>query len=128
MCRFRFVARPPRPSLGAGRTRKMSRKLAWLLLFVFGAVHAASAGVVPTASMYSVLNVNRLESVLPAQLDLARVGEEDMMRDRLGLPPRFAIPERVNIILAKSGTWEDLGNGQMLWRLRVVGREGTTSL
>ena len=111
----------------------MSRKLAWLLLFVFGgagvSVHAAAAaGVVPTASMYSVVNVNRLESVLPAQLDLARVGEEDMMRDRLGLPPRFAIPERVSITLAKSGTWEDLGDGRMLWRLRIVGREGTTSL
>lgn len=107
----------------------MSRKLVWLLLLAFGgAVHTASAGVVPTASMYSVQSVNRLEAVLPAQLDLARVGEEDIMRERLGLAPRFAIPERVSITPAKNGTWEDLGDGRMLWRLRVVGREGTTSL
>ena len=106
-----------------------SRKLAWLLLFAFGSVaHAAPEAAVPTAAGHPVLEVNRLDSVVPAPLDLARLGEEDMERDEQGLPPRFAVPERVNITPAKRGTWEDLGNGQMLWRLRVVGREGTTSL
>ena len=45
-----------------------------------------------------------------------------------GLPPRFAVPERVSITPANNGTWEDLGKGQMLWRLRIIGREGTNSL
>jgi len=107
----------------------MSRKFAWFALFAFGSVaHAAPQAVTPTAASYSVLDVNRLESVVGQQLDLARLGEEDMMRDRLELPPRFAVPERVSITPAKNGTWEDLGDGQMLWRLRVVGREGATSL
>ena len=107
----------------------MSRKLAWLLLFAFGSVaHAAPGGVVPTAAGHRVLDVSRLESVVPNRLDLVRLGEEDVARDREGLPPRFAVPEKVSITPAKNGTWEDLGNGQMLWRLRIVGREGTTSL
>jgi len=107
----------------------MSRKLAWLMLFAVGSVaHAAPEGVVPTASRYDVLSVNRLEAVAPARLDLARLGEEDVVRDRLGMPPRFAVPEPVSIAPATHGTWEDLGDGQMLWRLRIQGAEGTTSL
>ncbi|HEX4961045.1 MAG TPA: hypothetical protein VF173_09425 [Thermoanaerobaculia bacterium] len=105
----------------------MSRKLAWLMmLFAFGGT--AAHGAVPTAASYTVLDVNRLDTVLPEKLDLLKAGEEDVTRERLGLPPRFAIPERVSITPAKRGTWEDLGDGQMLWRLRVLGREGTTSL
>lgn len=107
----------------------MSRKLAWLLLlFACGSVAHAAEDVIPTAASHSVLDVNRLESVVAAQLDLARLGEEDVARDRQGLPPRFAVPERVSITPAQHGTWEALGNGRMLWRLRIVGREGTTSL
>ncbi|HEV2844499.1 MAG TPA: hypothetical protein VG477_06615, partial [Thermoanaerobaculia bacterium] len=107
----------------------MSRKLAWLVLFAFGSVaHASPQTAVPTAAGAAVRDVNQLESVIPAKLDLAHLGEEDAMRDRLGMPPRFAIPERVSITLANHGTWEDLGDGRMLWRLRILGREGTTSL
>jgi len=107
----------------------MSRKLAWLLLLAFGSVaHAAPEAAVPTAAGHPVLDVNRLDSVVPAPLDLARLGQEDVERDQQGLPPRFAVPERVNITPATRGTWEDLGKGQMLWRLRIIGREGTTNL
>jgi lysyl endopeptidase len=106
----------------------MSRKLAWLLvLLAFGSV-AHAAPLVPTAFRYPVLDVNRLDSVVPSPLDLVRLGEEDAVRDRKGLPPRFAVPERVSMAPSNHGTWEDLGNGQMLWRLRVIGREGSTSL
>src|SRR6185436_19375594 len=109
---------------------EMSRKLAWLmLLLAFGSVtYAAAESVEPTATRFPVLDVNRLDSVVPAALDLERIGQEDVAADAEGLPPRFAIPERVSITPARRGTWEDLGNGQMLWRLRIIGREGTTSL
>ena len=108
----------------------MSRKLVCLiLLLVFGRVaHAAPQAVGPTAARYPVLDVNRLEAIVPAPLDLLRIGEEDVARDQQGLPPRFAIPERVSITPTKNGVWEDLGDGQMLWRLRIVGRDGTNSL
>ena len=108
----------------------MSRKLAGLLLLLaFGSrAHAASEAVVPTASRYAVLTVDRLDSIAPAPLDLVRLAAEDAARNRQGLPPRFAVPERVSITPASHGTWEDLGDGRRLWRLRILGREGATSL
>jgi lysyl endopeptidase len=104
----------------------MSRKLSWLfVLFAFCPVAQAA---VPTTSRYAVLEVNRLDTVVLEPLDLARLGEEDAARDRKGMPPRFAVPEPVSIAPADRGTWEDLGDGRMLWRLRILGREGVTSL
>jgi lysyl endopeptidase len=108
----------------------MIRRLAWILaLLAFGGVaHAAPEGAVPTASRFRVLDVNRLDSVAPAPLDLDLLGKEDAAEDRKGMPQRFAVPERVSITPSNHGTWEDLGNGEMLWRLRILGREGSTSL
>ncbi len=108
----------------------MIRRFAWLLvLLAFGGVaHAAPEGAVPTASRFRVLDVNRLDSVAAAPLDLALLGKEDAAEDRKGIPQRFAVPERVSITPSNHGTWEDLGNGEMLWRLRILGREGSTSL
>jgi len=108
----------------------MRRLSVCLGLFLIGstAYAAAPTAVVPTASRFAVLDINRVDSVLPAPLDLARIGEEDVMQERLGMPPRFAIPEKVSITPANHGTWEKLADGQMLWRLRIVGRDGTNSL
>src|SRR3954449_685763 len=109
----------------------MSRKLAWVMLFALafgGVAHAADEAFIPTAAKYAVRDVNRLDSVLPSKLDLMSIGEEDVARESRGLPPRFAIPEAVSITPANHGTWETLPDGQRLWRLRVLGREGTTSL
>ncbi|HEX6899088.1 MAG TPA: pre-peptidase C-terminal domain-containing protein [Thermoanaerobaculia bacterium] len=107
----------------------MRRTLAWLMLLAFaGTAYAAPEAAGSTAAGRAVLDVNRVQSVLPAKLDLTRLGEEDVMRDRLGLPPRFAVPEKVSITPANQGTWEDLGDGRMLWRLRIIGSEGTTSI
>ena len=109
----------------------MSRKLAWVMLLALafgGVAHAASEAFLPTAAKYAVRDVNRVDSVLPSKLDLMSIGEEDMARESQGLPPRFAIPEQVSITPADHGTWEALPGGQRLWRLRVLGREGTTSL
>jgi lysyl endopeptidase len=107
-----------------------SRTLAGLLLFACASVaHATPESVaVPTAAQFSVLEVNRIDSVVAPQLDLLSIAEEDTAMEAAGLAPRFAIPEQVSITPATHGTWENLGNGQMLWRLRVTGRDGTTSL
>src|SRR5262245_35629436 len=107
----------------------MRRTLAVLLLLALaGAAHAAPQGAVPTASQYLVRDVNQIDTVLPLKLDLLRLGEEDAASDRKGVPPRFAVPQRVSITPDRRGTWEDLGDGWMLWRLRIIGGEGTTSL
>lgn len=108
----------------------MSRKLSYILLLltIAGVAHARIETAVPTAISRQVLDVNSVSTFVPAKLDLARLGEEDLLRDQLGLPPRFAIPEKVALSPAHQGTWEDLGDGRLLWRLRILGREGTTSL
>ncbi|HVR99890.1 MAG TPA: trypsin-like peptidase domain-containing protein [Thermoanaerobaculia bacterium] len=107
----------------------MNRTLAGLMLLaVCGAAHAVPRDFVPTAARYAVLDVDQVDSVVPAALDLARLAEEDVARDRLELPPRFAVPERVSLSPTQDGTWEDLGDGRRLWRLRILGAEGTTSL
>jgi lysyl endopeptidase len=80
------------------------------------------------ADPYPVPDVHKIDSVLASPLDLAAITAEDAEADRRGLPPRFAIPEAVSITPAAHGTWERLPDGTMVWRLRVIGREGTTSL
>lgn len=91
-------------------------------------VGASSDLVIPTASRYAVEDVSRIEAFVGQRLDLGVIQAEDLERDRQGLPPRFAVPERVAITPQTHGTWERLPDGQLLWRLRIIGREGTTSL
>src|SRR4051794_7380776 len=99
-----------------------------LALTLLGPAGLAAQNVASTASQYAVKDVDRIDSVLASQMDLVAIAEEDAQNDAQGLPPRFAIPEAVSITPATRGTWESLPDGGMLWRLRIVGREGTTSL
>ncbi|HEX2224168.1 MAG TPA: pre-peptidase C-terminal domain-containing protein [Thermoanaerobaculia bacterium] len=107
----------------------MKHTLAWLVLFAFfgGMAHAAP-GVVPTALSYDVLEVNRIDAYAAPQIDLVSIAEEDTAMEAAGFAPRFAIPQQVSIKPSTHGTWEDLGDGRMLWRVRINGREGTTNL
>ncbi len=88
--------------------------LAWLLLAASGVTQTASAAEVPTAYRHPVLSVQQLDAALGTSLDLARLADEDIAADALGLPPRFAVPERVRLTPARHGTWEKLGNGDLL--------------
>lgn len=107
----------------------MFRRLIWLVLLAFGnAAQAAPGDPVPTASQFPVLEVSRVDTFFPASLDIEALAAEDQLSDQLGLPPRFALPEPAAITPEKHGTWEALGNGDRLWRLRVLARDGATSL
>ena len=107
-----------------------NRRLSWSLSFAV----LTAAGVwaqerpVPTAAMFPVLPADQVATVRPAPLDLLRIGQEDLLREAQELPLRYAIPTAVAMTPADSGTWEDLGNGQRLWRLRIVAPKGTNSL
>jgi lysyl endopeptidase len=105
----------------------MRNRLVALCLVLPGA-GGAQAAIVATASQYAVRDVQRIDSFAPAALDLAAIRVEDAERDRRGLPPRFAIPERLFITPRTHGTWERLPGGLRLWRLRITGRNDTTSL
>jgi lysyl endopeptidase len=108
------------------KTRALRITLALMLLGT--AAGLAAQTVTSTASQYAVKDVNQIDTVLASQIDLVAIAKEDEERDRQGVPPRYAIPEAVSITPATRGTWESLPDGRMLWRLRIVGREGTTSL
>src|SRR5262245_45720797 len=88
----------------------------------------AATPTVATASLHAVKGVHQIGAFLAAPLDLAAIVDEDVAREARGEAPRFAIAERVDITPQTHGTWESLPGGQRLWRLRVIGREGTTSL
>jgi lysyl endopeptidase len=103
-------------------------RIALALTLLGTAAGLAAQNVASTASRYVVTDVDRIDSVLASQIDLAKIAAEDEENDRQGLPPRYAIPEAVSITPATRGTWESLPDGGMLWRLRILGREGTTSL
>lgn len=107
----------------------MRRAVAWMpALALAAAVGVTAQPPIPTASQYPVVDVNRLDAAVGSALDLTAIGEEDVQRDALGLAPRFAIPERVSISTGRRGTWEEVGNGLSLWRLRILASAGTTSL
>lgn len=78
---------------------------------------ATEGPVGPTLASKSAGSLPAL-SVSPLNEQAARA--EDLVRDEEGLPPRFAIPELVNINPDNQGSWEDIDSRFQLWRLRVV--------
>lgn len=60
--------------------------------------------------------IDRLEV---GSLDRPALAAEDEARDRLGQPPRFAVPFDVDATPLTNGHWDELDAGWSLWRLRV---------
>lgn len=100
----------------------------FVLLAAATAARTASGGETASPPLASALDLSRIPTAVASPLDLARLAEEDTIRDGAGLPPRFAVPETVAISTKNGGTWENAGDGLSIWRLRVIGRDGTTSL
>ena len=88
-----------------------------LLMIVFSTSFAAPGN--PTANQYPVLDLESVDHYSAPIVDAALARLEDEDREDEGLPPRFAIPFSSEISTASHGTWEDLGDGNRLWRLRV---------
>jgi len=82
--------------------------------------------VVPTALLHSPLDVDAIDAVDFEALDLAAIAVEDAERAEADLPPRFAIARKVAITPDARGTWEDLGDGRLLWRLRLRAAEAAS--
>ena len=57
--------------------------------------------------------------VVVGPVDLDAVALQDAEREAAGLPPRFAIPFRMNVDPDQRGEWETLRDGNSVWRLRV---------
>ena len=92
------------------------------------AERSAEDDATPAATRFAVKEITQIDSFLGAPLDLTEIAAEDQVREQLDLPPRFAIPQSVTMSPRTHGTWERLPGRKWLWRLRIVGREGASSL
>ncbi len=99
---------------------RLIRPLLGLALLMF-ALSASAAGVAtPTANQYVVLDVDAIDHMAIPSVDREARILEDEIRELDGLPPRFAIPFETATAPDARGSWEDLGDGNHLWRLRIA--------
>ncbi|MCP4247908.1 MAG: hypothetical protein GY778_12740 [bacterium] len=86
-----------------------------------------ASAVQPAASEADVVALDRVPLIQMPEVDRELAALEDEANEAQGGPPRFAIPEPVQISPATHGIWEDLPDGRHLWRLRLRS-PGATSL
>ena len=73
----------------------------------------------PAACQLPVMETARLPIFSARPVDVATARAEDVDRENMGLPPRFALPEHVALTPENSGVWEDLPGPFSIWRYRV---------
>jgi hypothetical protein len=96
----------------------MSRAFASILAVAL-ATPFATAQVQLQSSQYDVLPLEQVASETFLAPDMATIEAEDVERDAAGLPYRFAVPNAVAMSPATHGTWENLDEETLLWRLRI---------
>jgi len=79
-----------------------------------------AAESLPAAHEYAVRPLEQVERHGFVAVTAAQMAPEDARRDAEGLPFRFALPVEVALTPGNSGTWEDLPDGNSLWRLRLA--------
>ncbi len=90
------------------------------VLLMAGVALGAPQAVSPSAQSFPVMALESVDLFEVAPLDRAALAVEDDERDRQGLAPRYAVPTPVLLTPSEAGTWEDLGGGTSLWRLRIT--------
>lgn len=104
---------------------------AWMLALTSGAAWAnlpyASVGVSPEAAPLTLtdklVNLKEVDWVQTPELDYGAALADSEEKVQAGLPMRFAIPVIVDYSPENAGTWEDLKNGTLVWRLRVTAKD-----
>jgi hypothetical protein len=85
------------------------------------AVPAFAADVVPTADSQPVQPLTLVARIDLPRVDRAAALAEDDANDAAGLPPRFALPNLVDLTPESAGTWETLPDPRvLLWRLHAT--------
>ncbi len=96
------------------------------LLIGTGAAFAAPQAVNPlaidgpVANQLQVMATDLVPVMITPAVDVSAARAEDVDREARGLPPRFALPEQVDVTPENSGVWEDLSGPYSLWRYRVT--------
>jgi lysyl endopeptidase len=73
----------------------------------------------PVASEFAVKAASAVPSFGAMPVDRVAAQAEDVSRAEADLPPRFALPQVVDLDPETSGTWEDLDSRFTMWRLRL---------
>jgi lysyl endopeptidase len=98
--------------------RKATALLVLLLLSLSAAAIAQDVSK-PLAETFAVTPLSRVQTVSFGPLDRGWLAVDDVARKEQGLAPRYAVPHTVHLTPKTSGTWEELPDGQWLWRLRI---------
>lgn len=90
-----------------------------------GAAFAAPGDVRPAAFEHRLPAEHTVEIRSMPRVDAARLRAEDARRGTkpVDAPVRFATPHRVDLTPADSGTWDELANGDLVWRLRIESKD-----
>lgn len=73
----------------------------------------------PASTLHDVRPLSTTQSLELSPRDLERQSAQDVLNDQRPGPTRFAVSIVVDISLENAGTWETLGDGARLWRLRI---------
>ncbi len=73
----------------------------------------------PTSQLVASRPLADVKSVKAKKVDRKAMKLEDDLREEQGLPPRFAITNAVRITPDTDGTWENVDDQTLMWRLRV---------
>jgi len=73
----------------------------------------------PVALEFAVQAASAVPSFAALPVDRAAAMSEDVGRAEADQPPRFALPQVVDLTPENAGTWEDLDGRFVMWRLRV---------
>src|SRR5690554_2736697 len=100
-----------------------------LPLLLFGVFATALAQVTnqgePMSWAQEQLNI--VDPVILESIDLETFRQEDAINDlKTGVPYRFGIEIEVDLTLNNSGTWDELPNGDKVWRLNVISEGAKT--
>jgi len=96
--------------------------VATVLTITTGSTRVDAGRGLPLGLIQPVKTIDEVARVEMPQVDLAAYQAEDAVRDQSGRPApfRFAAGIDVDLTPAKAGTWESLGDGSSLWRLRIA--------
>lgn len=71
--------------------------------------------------------LNHVVPVILDAIDMERVAQEDAVNDaKTGVPYRFGVEIDVDFTLQNSGTWDELPNGDKVWRLNIISEGAKT--
>ncbi len=90
-----------------------------ILIVLVLALASGQAGAAAD-SEYAVRPLADVQQVGFVAITAEQMAAEDAQRQAEGLPYRFALPVDVALTPNNAGTWENLPDGQALWRLRVA--------